>query len=66
MEAIFYMLATGYQRWRRLTVLPREQVECRRRWQTPKEFAPFIAVQGYFYRFCSDGTLDRIIHVLVS
>ncbi len=28
--------------------------------QIPKEFAPFTTVQGYFYRFCRDGTLDRI------
>ena len=65
MEAIFYMLATGCQWRRRLKVPPAEQVECRRRWQIPKEFAPFTTVQGYFYRFCRDGTLDRINHVLV-
>ena len=33
--------------------------------QIPKEFAPFTTVQGHFYRFCRDGTLDRINHVLV-
>jgi putative transposase len=33
--------------------------------QIPKEFAPFTTVQGYFYRFCRDGTFDRINHVLV-
>ena len=33
--------------------------------QTPKEFAPFTTVQGYFYRFCREGTFDRINHVLV-
>ncbi|EGO95336.1 Transposase, IS4 family protein [Acidiphilium sp. PM] len=65
MEAIFYMLSTGCQWRRRLKVPPAEQVECRRRWQIPKEFAPFTTVQGYFYRFCRDGTFDRINHVLV-
>ena len=40
-------------------------VECRRRWQIPKEFAPFTTVQGHFYSFRLDGTLDRINHVLV-
>lgn len=33
--------------------------------QIPKEFAPFTTVQGYFYRFCCDGTLERINHTLV-
>ncbi len=33
--------------------------------QIPKEFAPFTTVQGYFYRFCRDGTLDRINHAMV-
>ena len=28
--------------------------------QIPKEFAPFTTVQGYFYRFCRDGTFDRV------
>ena len=34
--------------------------------QIPKEFAPFTAVQGYFYRFCRDGTLDRINIVSIT
>ena len=33
--------------------------------QIPKEFAPFTAVQGYFYRWSRDGTLGRINHALV-
>ncbi|MHB1305049.1 MAG: IS5 family transposase [Acidiphilium sp.] len=33
--------------------------------QLPKEFAPFTTVQAYFYRFCRDGTLERINHALV-
>ena len=33
--------------------------------QTPKEFAPSTTVQGYCYRFCRDGTLDRLNHVPV-
>ncbi|BAJ81812.1 hypothetical protein ACMV_24650 [Acidiphilium multivorum AIU301] len=40
-------------------------MECRRRWQIPKQFAPFATAQGYFHRFCRDGTLDRLNHVLV-
>lgn len=33
--------------------------------QIPREFAPFTTVQGYFYRWSSDGTLGRINHELV-
>lgn len=33
--------------------------------QIPREFAPFTTVQAYFYRFCRDGTLERINHALV-
>lgn len=33
--------------------------------QIPREFAPFTTVQAYFYRFCHDGTLERINHALV-
>ena len=45
-EAIFYMLSTGCQWRRRLKVPPAEQVECRRRWQIPKEFAPSTPYRG--------------------
>lgn len=64
-EAILYMLATSCQWRRRLKVPPAKQVECRRRCQIPKEFAPFTTVQTYFYRFSRDGTLERINHALV-
>lgn len=33
--------------------------------QIPKEFAPFTTIQGYFYRWSRDGTLERINHALV-
>lgn len=33
--------------------------------QIPREFAPFTTVQGYFYRWSGDGTLERINHELV-
>ncbi len=65
-EAIFYMLTTGCQWRRRLKVPPAKQVECRRRWQIPREFAPFTTVQAYFYRFSRDGTLARINQALVA
>jgi transposase len=31
----------------------------------PKEFPPYSTVQGYFYRWCHDGTWANINHVLV-
>jgi putative transposase len=27
--------------------------------QSAKEFAPFTAVQAYFYRFCRDATMEE-------
>jgi transposase len=33
--------------------------------QLPKEFPPYSTVQGYFYRWCHDGTWANINHALV-
>lgn len=33
--------------------------------QIPREFPPFTTIQGYFYRWSRDGTLERINHALV-
>jgi transposase len=32
--------------------------------QLPKDFPPYSTVQGYFYRWAQDGTLERISHAL--
>lgn len=34
--------------------------------QIPKDFPPYTTVQGYFYGWKKDGTLDRINHALVA
>lgn len=59
-EAILYMLLTGRQCQMRLKVPTVRQVECRRRWQIPKDFSTFTAVQLYFYHFSCEGILASI------